>query len=533
MQTMSANWQSNITAPARYVKCKVELYNGSTLLHTFLPDGNLQSVSIEADAAQLFGFTSSQKLTISLIDKDGAITASKGNICRVYIGTANGNETEYANRCRFYVDECTRKDCNVTITAYDALSVLAGKDVIGNLDVDAPFTIQEYASAIASYIGLSAVFDSGTCNNLTYTEDALPNLSGRETLRDVLKSIAEATGTVCYMDSNNNIRFRVLSATSALSITKSDYFSFSVENGTTLTGVTSATELGDNVTAGDSSGFNQILRDNPFIVNRSDIPDILTAILTQNSAVGIVPYKLKWRGNPAVEYGDTVTVTKPDDTTVNVVYLGETLKYTGGLSAESDFDTPQEEVPQSNPASIGERINQTIARVDKVNNEITLLSQTTSDNTENIASLMTDSTEIKGTVSELKKDNETSKQQLTELTQKSSSIELSVQSIQDDGVSKVTTSTGFTFDENGLTIDQSDSATKTVVDETGLTVKDTSGSSEKELLYVGTSDDAGEGIVRTDNIRVSRYLIVGSNSRFEDYVTDDDDHRTGCFYIGG
>lgn len=80
MQTMSANWQSNITAPARYVKCKVELYNGSTLLHTFLPDGNLQSVSIEADAAQLFGFTSSQKLTISLIDKDGAITASKGNI---------------------------------------------------------------------------------------------------------------------------------------------------------------------------------------------------------------------------------------------------------------------------------------------------------------------------------------------------------------------------------------------------------------------------------------------------------------------
>ena len=66
-----------------------------------------------------------------------------------------------------------------------------------------------------------------------------------------------------------------------------------------------------------------------------------------------------------------------------------------------------------------------------------------------------------------------------------------------------------------------------------LTVKDTSGSSEKELLYVGASDDAGEGIVRTDNIRVSRYLIVGSNSRFEDYVTDDDEHRTGCFYIGG
>ena len=108
-----------------------------------------------------------------------------------------------------------------------------------------------------------------------------------------------------------------------------------------------------------------------------------------------------------------------------------------------------------------------------------------------------------------------------------------MKSIQDDGVSKVTSSNHFTLDEKGLTIDQSDSATKTVVDETGLTVKDTSGSSEKELLYVGASDDAGEGIVRTDNIRVSRYLIVGSNSRFEDYVTNGDEHRTGCFYIGG
>lgn len=533
MQTMSANWAGRIGTDHRRLKGKAEFYRGAALMYTYTRENGLRAVVIETDAVQLFGFAASQKLTVTLYDEDGAVTAEKGDICQVYLGTETETGEEYAGRCRFYVEECTRKGNSVTITAYDALAALAGRDVIGNLDMAAPFTVREYAASIAAHMGLTAVFDTDACNNLTYTEDALPNLSGRETMRSVLQSIAEVTGTVCYMDADNRIRFRVPSDTIAKTVTKANYFRTSAGNAMKLTGVTSATELGDNVTAGDSTGVNRILWENPFVVNRSDIPDILSAILTQFGQLGFdpVPYTIKWRGDPAVEYGDTVVIIQDDGSAVNILYLGETLRFDGGLGAESSFDAPQEETPQSSPATVGERINQTVARVDKVNNEIILLSQTSSENAENIASIKNDSNEIKSAVSRLEIDNDTSKKQITELVQKSSSIELSVQSIQEDGVYKVTTSTGFTFDENGMTVEKSGAGTKTTVDETGLTVADANGATAEELLYAGVDSETGESVVKAKNIRVSKYLVVGKNSRFEDYEADGE-QRTGCFFIG-
>lgn len=519
MQTMSENWQSNITAPARYVTCKVELYNGSTLLNTFLPGGKLQSVIIDVSAPQMFGFAASQTLKVGIIDKDGTVTAAKGNVCKVYIGTANGSADEYAGRCFFYVDAFERKGCIVTITAYDALAALAGTDVIENVDVTAPFTVREYASAIASHIGLSAAFDTGACNNLTYTADALPNLTGRETLRDVLTRIAEVTGTVCYMDCDNHIRFRVPSAASALSVSKSDYFSFSIENSTTLTGVTSTTELGDNLTAGDSTGFNQILRDNPFIVNRNDIPAILTAILTQNSPVSIVPYKLKWRGNPALEYGDTVTITRQDDTTAAVVYLGETLKYTGGLSADSDFDMPREESPQSNPTSIGERVNQTIARVDKINQRITIEASRTDGLESDIANIVVSTDDITQSVKKVQEDNGVITERISAIEETSDRISASVKSIVDNGVSKVVTETGATLDLDGLHVTKSGEEMESRIDYSGLYV-------ERADIAILTANANG---VEAENVTVRTYLTIGKNSRLEDYGSN----RTGCFYVGG
>ena len=533
MQTMSADWAGRISSDNRELKGKVEIYRSTVLLGTYTWENGLRTVVIGTDAAQLFGFAASQKLTVTFYDEDGAVTAERGDTCRVYLGTETADGAEYAGRCRFYVEECTRKGNSVTITGYDALAVLAGGDVIGNIDMTAPFTVREYAAAIAAHMGLTAVFDTAACNNLTYTEDTLPNLSGRETLRSVLQSIAEVTGTVCYMDADNRIRFRVPSDTIAKTVAKATYFRTSAGNAMTLTGVTSATELGDNVTAGDSTGMNRILWENPFIVNRSDIPDILSAILTQFSQLGFspVPYTLKWRGDPAVEYGDTVAVMQDDGSAVTVLYLGETLRFDGGLGADSSFDAPQEETPQSSPATVGERINQTVARVDKVSNEILLLSQTTAENAENIASIRNDSTEIESTVSRLEKDNEENRQQITEIRQTAGALEVSVRSIQEDGVNKVTTSTGFTFDENGLTVEKSGAGTKTTVDETGLTVQDANGASAEELLYAGVDSETKESVVKAKNIRVSKYLIVGKNSRFEDYEADGEP-RTGCFFIG-
>ena len=82
-----------------------------------------------------------------------------------------------------------------------------------------------------------------------------------------------------------------------------------------------------------------------------------------------------------------------------------------------------------------------------------------------------------------------------------------------------------------MTVEKSGAGTKTTVGETGLTVADANGAAAEELLYAGVDGETGESVVKAKNIRVSKYLVVGKNSRFEDYEADGE-QRTGCFFIG-
>ena len=106
----------------------------------------------------------------------------------------------------------------------------------------------------------------------------------------------------------------------------------------------------------------------------------------------------------------------------------------------------------------------------------------------------------------------------------SDNLKLGFQDITENGVRRVTTETGFTFDREGMTVDASDSPTKTQVTPDGMTVykKDADGVAEEVL------EATSEGVNAT-NLYATTYLIVGGRSRFENYGTD----RTGCFWIGG
>ena len=97
---------------------------------------------------------------------------------------------------------------------------------------------------------------------------------------------------------------------------------------------------------------------------------------------------------------------------------------------------------------------------------------------------------------------------------------LVTQQIKEDGVEKVTTTTGFTFDQSGLTIDKSGSDTKTLVDEDGMTVYSKTGSEESILLNV---DSQG---VQTENLHVRTFTQIGTHTRLQDY-----EDGTAIFYI--
>lgn len=139
--------------------------------------------------------------------------------------------------------------------------------------------------------------------------------------------------------------------------------------------------------------------------------------------------------------------------------------------------------------------------------------KTVSDELENKASIE-EVTEIRTSVGTLQTD-----------TQYAINI---AEDIQTNGVSKVHTETGYIFDNSGLTIEKTGAKTKSTLNEEGLDVKDATGSSDESLLFAGYDNNTGETIVKSKNMRVEKYLNIGTHSRVENYG-----NGTGVFWIGG
>lgn len=113
---------------------------------------------------------------------------------------------------------------------------------------------------------------------------------------------------------------------------------------------------------------------------------------------------------------------------------------------------------------------------------------------------------------------------LTEMVQGSDGLLIRVQSLEDNKeIDSVTTSSGYTFNADGLTIYRDGEEIKSLLCNTGMYVT----RSDEEVL---TADNTGVSAI---NLSARQYLIVGENSRFEDYSSDAGTKRTACFYIGG
>lgn len=90
--------------------------------------------------------------------------------------------------------------------------------------------------------------------------------------------------------------------------------------------------------------------------------------------------------------------------------------------------------------------------------------------------------------------------------------------IDENGVGKVKTGCGYTFNDDGLLIKRPGEDFENCLDDKGMRVR----LSGEDVLI---ADNNG---VSAKNLRSRQYLIIGENSRIQDYKQN----RTGCFYIG-
>ncbi len=380
--------------------------------------------------------------------------------------------------------------------------------------IDATYKIQlEENKATTEYEPYLSAFDT------EYTDGA--NFEGTETLQETLQAAAEATQTIYFIDSNDNLVFKRLDrdGEAVKTISKANYITLDSSTNRRLQTICSATELGDNVSASITEiGSTQYVRDNPFWELREDIADLLEDAKNAICGITINQFDCKWRGDLSLEPGDKIALVTKDNNTVISYLLNDAITYNGGLSQSSEWQYSDKEESESNPNTLGEVIKQTFAKVDKANKQIDLVVSEVDSNSNSTSALQMKIDAINASV---QKD-------INELTNKvnatmtAEDVKIEIQNEIANGTDKVVTKTGFTFDDEGLTVSKDGSEMTTKVDEDGMTVY----RDNDEMLKANN-----EGVTAY-NLHARTYLIVGESSRFEDYEKDGET-RTGCFWIGG
>jgi hypothetical protein len=487
--------ENMLNAPVRQIQARAELYSGSTLAQTFGYADALKEFTVTraGDESKFFGYGVCNKLNVKLIDTARQLHITTANSFKVAFGV----EDSYIYTLpAFDVTEVHRDELTneLSITAYDAL-YRANNHTVAELALpEGDLTISDYAAFAAIFLGLSA--------NVVWTY--LPavdkyaqraNLEGTESVRELLNAIAEATQTIYFINKSGELVFKRLDIDGppVHTIDKEHYYTLESKDNRRLTAVCSANELGDNVIATmGQTGTTQYVRDNPFWELREDIDELVENALANVGGLTINQFECSWRGNFLLEIGDKIAFITKDNTATTTYLLDDTITYNGYFAEQTQWNyTSNDGETAGNPSTLGEALKQTYARVDKANKKIELL------------------------VSERNDERE----QFTQIQQTTNDVNIAVKEIAANGVDKVVTGTGYKFDAEGLTVSKDGSEMSTQITDDGMTVS----RDNTEMLK---ADHDG---VKAANLHATTYLIIGENSRLEDYKSN----RTACFWIGG
>jgi len=115
---------------------------------------------------------------------------------------------------------------------------------------------------------------------------------------------------------------------------------------------------------------------------------------------------------------------------------------------------------------------------------------------------------------------------ISTLEQTADGLSVVVSKLDEDGnyigdIDHVTTTTGYTFNADGLTIARENQEMENLLTNTGMYVNRRNGQDTENIL---TADNTG---VNALNVTSRQYLIVGDHARFENYGNN----RTACFYL--
>ena len=416
---------------------------------------------------------------------------------------------------KFFAEQPQNTGANtVTVTAYDTVTLL-DRDVTGWLQdlTGWPYTLEELAKMVCGHCGV-ALSDTPILNGdhpvQAFTAQGI-------TGRQLLQWIAQAACSYCAANGEGVLHFGWYTATDK-TFTPADYFQGSLQMADYVTAPVGRVRISakeDDVgtvcpeDAGEANTYT--LLGNPLLT--AETADSLK-VAAQNiyerlQGVSYTPCTLQVPMGTAPAPGEIVSVTHKNGTTAKV-YVMECRREGGrdvfSCTGAASLDSTTVVNDQSYAALSG--------KVLRLRADVEGLLAEHGDTKGNLVSLALELSGISATVQAVQEEQKTA---LTTMTQTAESLSVSVQNILDNGVDKVTNEFGLTIDGSAVAIHRAGSEMENRLDETGM--------------YVDRGGDVilqanANGVVATD-VSVRNYLVVGDHARFEDYGSD----RTACFYV--
>lgn len=360
-------------------------------------------------------------------------------------------------------------------------------------------TVKGLLDAICNRLGWKIGYTTFTNSDVVIDGEKFDNTY---TFRDVLDQIAQvAAGVIAFKDDALCVLY-LTSTGETIDASNLRSLKIGEKYGPVNSVVLARTPQEDNIYAQDATsiaanGLTEVKIENNQIMD-SHREDFIDAILDRVNGLQFWLYELESFGIGYLDLCDMFTLETLDGTQHETIMLSDELRISQSLGENSSLEAPEATETDYAAASTTDRVlNKTILKVDKQAQQITALVSRT-------------------------ESLETQVTHMSEVMIDSDSVDIKISEAIGDRNS-VTTSTGYTFDANGLKIAKSGESMENLLDNTGMHV-----SRDGE----GILDADHEG-VRALNLTSRQFLIVGDNSRFENYDNGTDSKRTACFFIGG
>lgn len=463
------------------------------------------------------------ELRAELITPHGGLSLAAGDVVTLF-------EVDEANNRRqtgvFWLEKPV---CPTThtmeLTAYDSINQLDKNltNWLAQLD-QWPYSVQEFAQLVCNQCGVTLAEEELPNGSFYLQPFAGENINGRR----LIQWLGQITGRFCRARADGTLEFAWYTPNAAVSIgaeagenqvyyyqVELEYADYTVAAVEKIQLRQTASDVGTVWPDETGEKNTYIIENNPMLAAQTGqtLQQVAQTLYAQLQEASYTPCRVTIPATAEIRTGDAIQVTDVNGKSFTTWVMKKTSDGT-----RDTLESTGNHRRDSTTAVNNQDFRPLSGKILELQTDVDGLRVENRDTAGKVAAVELDLEGIRSRVERQEMASQGMGESVSSLTQTAQSLHLELETIRETGTQRVSTVTGYTFDDQGLQISRSDSDMENLLDHTGMYVR-----RNGEIVLQANN----QGVVARD-VTVDNYLILGSNARFEDYGGN----RTACFYIG-